>query len=123
MCSCCGNDEYSKDAFKEVGKIMSLLFENSELVPSDIAAGLIMLHLKNQAEADSSALRAKSPVAVLSNEPATLIDELEISVALPPPDPWNSPQFVAHFMRYVFFPIIIIILIHILYFSLLFCLY
>ncbi|CAG7837277.1 unnamed protein product [Allacma fusca] len=101
LCSCTGNDEFSRDAFKEVGKIMSYLVEDVDFVPSDLAAGLIILHLKTQAEA--SALRnisydkERNGDSVITQEP--FMDDIENSVSTPS-DKWNSPQYIAHFMKF-----------------------
>lgn len=99
---------------------MSFLFDEVDLVPSDIAAGLVILHLKNQLEAES-ALRevvvpkesnddltadisspnhrnwnaSQSPIRSQPQQTLTL----ELSVVVPN-DPWNTPQIITHFMKY-----------------------
>ena len=139
MCSCMGNDEMSRDAFKELGskslndlninyyciskykllvdyllfsEIMSLLFEDINLVPSDLAAGLIILNLKSKAEAERRNLEGirvegdsddTEPFPVTSEPNYTQNYKFNMSVAssiVVLNDPWNTPQRVSHFMKY-----------------------
>ncbi len=43
LCCCVGCDEQSKNAFKDIAEIMANFFQGLDLVPTDIAAGLILL--------------------------------------------------------------------------------
>ena len=81
-----------------------------DLVPSDLAAGLIILHLKSQAESNtkeverikdlstspSSAIVASEPS---SSSPSNIMEELERTVEIPT-DVWNSMDYIAHFMKF-----------------------
>ena len=82
-------------------ELMSYLVGDIDLVPSDLAAGLIILHLKSQAESNTKEFeRAKdSSPAVVSSEPPRIIDELERTVQIPT-DIWNSQEYIAHFMKF-----------------------
>ena len=49
LCSCFGGDEVHRHAFKDVGKLLACVFEDDmDLVPTDIAAGLIIINLMVQ---------------------------------------------------------------------------
>ncbi|XP_071960319.1 diacylglycerol lipase-beta-like [Antedon mediterranea] len=43
LCCCAGNDENSQDAFSDVSALMATFFKDLDIVPSDIAAGLVLL--------------------------------------------------------------------------------
>jgi hypothetical protein len=105
--------------FLKPSEIMSFLFDEVDLVPSDIAAGLVILHVKNQMEAELALHRVTTqneddPTADISSphyqngntsqnshSPIKLQPQLafELSVVVPN-DPWNTPQIIAHFMKY-----------------------
>jgi len=50
-------DESTILAFQDISKILSSVFHDSQLVPSDIVSGLIALHYKNKQEKESGSIR------------------------------------------------------------------
>lgn len=104
MCSCIGIDETHRRAFRDIGKIMGYLFEE-DLVPSDLAAGLIVLNLKKSG-ALANIPPAVSPggsedheddVVCSSPKGKNFLEESSYEVVS---DRWHSPQLIAHFMKY-----------------------
>lgn len=45
-----GSDEYGHEAFQQVAALFSALFRNTDLVPSDILAGCVLLRVKQKRE-------------------------------------------------------------------------
>lgn len=82
-------------------EIMSLLFADLDLVPSDIAAGLIVLNLKAQGVAQRRTLVRVDNEAEsnenLHHDGQTNFRLASISVQS---DPWNTPHRISHFMKY-----------------------
>ncbi len=91
---------------------MSLLFEDINLVPSDLAAGLIILNLKGQAEAEGRTLQGltveinngeseRYPITNEINYKQTLQFGMSVASSVSVHnDPCNSPQRISHFMKY-----------------------
>ncbi|XP_023932665.1 sn1-specific diacylglycerol lipase beta [Lingula anatina] len=50
LCCCVGCDENSREAFTEIGNLFSGFFQNIDLVPTDIAAGLVLLQMQQEQE-------------------------------------------------------------------------
>ncbi|KAF6280571.1 diacylglycerol lipase beta [Rhinolophus ferrumequinum] len=44
LCCCIGNDDHTRVAFSSTAELFSTYFSDTDLVPSDIAAGLTLLH-------------------------------------------------------------------------------
>lgn len=102
MCSCIGIDETHRRAFRDIGKIMGYLFEE-DLVPSDLAAGLIVLNLKKNAalqiqnRGNPEIEDGESPVCGLPPKSKNFLEESSYECDS---DRWHSPAIVAHFMKY-----------------------
>lgn len=78
---------------------MAFVFdEEIDLVPTDIAAGLIVINLKAQAEANELKITGQGPSS--SSREHVFLEESEVVAPLPPPSDWNSPNSVYHFMKY-----------------------
>ncbi|EFX76477.1 hypothetical protein DAPPUDRAFT_306186 [Daphnia pulex] len=60
-CSCCDNASVN-DAFGDVAEVLTTLFHDLDLVPSDIAAGLLLLHLRTKRGREELRLRRMSQV-------------------------------------------------------------
>ncbi|XP_048223334.1 diacylglycerol lipase-beta isoform X1 [Perognathus longimembris pacificus] len=77
LCCCVGKDDHTRVAFSSTAELFSTYFSDTDLVPSDIAAGLALLH---QQQDNISSLQepqeATSPTQGLSQE-ADLDAELE----------------------------------------------
>ncbi|XP_046448702.1 diacylglycerol lipase-beta-like isoform X2 [Daphnia pulex] len=69
-CSCCssaccsrsGDNASVNDAFGDVAEVLTTLFHDLDLVPSDIAAGLLLLHLRTKRGREELRLRRMSQV-------------------------------------------------------------
>lgn len=48
----CSSDENTVEAFKEIASLLSKVFHDADLVPSDIVAGLLLMHYKHTKERD-----------------------------------------------------------------------
>ncbi|CAL8110760.1 unnamed protein product [Orchesella dallaii] len=99
MCSCIGIDETHRRAFRDIGKIVGYLFEDIDLVASDLAAGLVLLNLKNNAALNSLQRSSPGQDAPISGSPKTK-NFLEESSYEFETDRWHSPGVVAHVMKY-----------------------
>ncbi|KAE8579419.1 hypothetical protein XENTR_v10024035 [Xenopus tropicalis] len=64
LCCCIGKDNENRVAFSSIAKLLSSYFSDTDLVPSDIAAGLTLLH-QEQDKVDLS----RDPEEVLCHSP------------------------------------------------------
>jgi sn1-specific diacylglycerol lipase len=93
-------------------EIMSMLFEDVDLVPSDLAAGLFILNLKSKAEAERRNLEGvvvdgggdevdSFSVTNAENYKQNLKFNISVSSSVGIlNDPWNTPQIISHFMKF-----------------------
>ncbi|XP_062035932.1 diacylglycerol lipase-beta isoform X1 [Lepus europaeus] len=77
LCCCIGTDDHTRGAFTSTAELFSTYFSDTDLVPSDIAAGLALLHqqqdnISNNLEPDDVASRSPEP-----SQEADLDEELE----------------------------------------------
>lgn len=80
---------------QDVGKIMAYVFDQEiDLVPTDIAAGLIVINLKAQAEASELKGRRGGGPSKSFLDSSGSSDVAQIT------SNWNSPMTVTHFMKY-----------------------
>lgn len=107
MCSCIGVDETHRRAFRDIGKIMGYLFEDVDLVPSDLAAGLVVLNLKNNGMLNSMQRSAATRdregdgnVGELVVDPPKAKNFLEESSYECETDRWHAPSLISHIMKY-----------------------
>lgn len=59
-CSRSGDNASINDAFSDVAEVLTTLFHDLDLVPSDIAAGLLLLHLRTKRGREEVRLRRMS---------------------------------------------------------------
>ncbi|KAI9563691.1 hypothetical protein GHT06_011155 [Daphnia sinensis] len=96
-CACCsrsGDNTSVNDAFSDVAEVLTTLFHDLDLVPSDIAAGLLLLHLRTKRGREEVRLRRMS-------------NQIRRPITEPPPVmrsheayDWMNP-FTAHvYMKY-----------------------
>lgn len=62
LCCCVGHDDHVRGAFTSTGELLSTFFSDTDLVPSDIAAGLALLHQQQDSLRDR-----QGPVEVISH--------------------------------------------------------
>ncbi|XP_066520546.1 diacylglycerol lipase-beta [Hoplias malabaricus] len=85
LCCCLPQDDNKRAAFSSIAQLVSGFFSDTDLVPSDIAAGLALLHQ----EQDKMEL-CKDPDDVISHSPSSPIrEDLEIEL-----------EKAAHFMKF-----------------------
>jgi len=82
---------------------MGFLFDDVDLVGSDLAAGLIILHMKTQAELAKKASNVEQEAFLEEPSPSTRF--LQDSGGLftaggSSHDYWNSPECISHFMKW-----------------------
>ncbi len=65
LCCCVGCDEQSKNAFKDIAEIMANFFQGLDLVPTDIAAGLILLGKEGDIYFKGDFMNLKIEIAIL----------------------------------------------------------
>ncbi|XP_020029481.2 diacylglycerol lipase-beta isoform X1 [Castor canadensis] len=64
LCCCVGNDDHTRVAFSSTAELFSTYFSDTDLVPSDIAAGLALLHQQQDNISNS-----QDPHEVISHSP------------------------------------------------------
>lgn len=85
LCCCIGNDNDNRVAFSSIAELLSNYFSDTDLVPSDIAAGLTLLH-QEQDKVEQS----RDPDEVLSGtSPDLRREELELEL-----------EKAAHYMQF-----------------------
>lgn len=123
LCCCVGTDEQSTDAFSGIAKLFSNFFQGVDLVPTDIAAGLILVHREQERKASQL-----SSVSIETNRPSsssyetfsanTSSHDIERPVtevvhsraspelrtvsdsSLPTPKPWMTTDLMHHYMKF-----------------------
>ncbi|XP_033123784.1 sn1-specific diacylglycerol lipase beta-like [Anneissia japonica] len=76
LCCCAGSDENSQDAFADVSALMAVFFKNLDIVPSDIAAGLVLL----QYDQERHIRRGERPHIPKRNIPTIVPTEVPLEV-------------------------------------------
>lgn len=64
LCCCVGNDDHTRVAFSSTAELFSTYFSDTDLVPSDIAAGLTLLH-----QQQDNIRNGQEPDEVISHSP------------------------------------------------------
>ncbi|XP_053327193.1 diacylglycerol lipase-beta [Spea bombifrons] len=85
LCCCAGNDNDNRVAFSSIAELLSSFFSDTDLVPSDIAAGLTLLHQ----EQDKVELSRDPDEVVCSSPPHSGGEELEVEL-----------EKAAHYMKF-----------------------
>ncbi|KAM8961006.1 diacylglycerol lipase-beta isoform 2-T2 [Pelodytes ibericus] len=85
LCCCIGNDNDNRVAFSSIAELFSTYFSDTDLVPSDIAAGLTLLHQ----EQDKVELSRDPEEVVCSSPPHSGAEELEVEL-----------EKAAHYMQF-----------------------
>ncbi|KAG8222887.1 hypothetical protein J437_LFUL003532, partial [Ladona fulva] len=62
LCSWAGDKDGSREAFREVSELFSSLLRGSKLVPSDIAAGLVLLRIREKKERREQRLQEQEEI-------------------------------------------------------------
>ncbi|XP_024432619.2 diacylglycerol lipase-beta [Desmodus rotundus] len=66
LCCCIGKDDHTRVAFSSTAELLSTCFSDTDLVPSDIAAGLSLLH-----QQQDSIRNNQEPKEVISHSPGS----------------------------------------------------
>ncbi|KAM4716283.1 diacylglycerol lipase-beta [Anableps anableps] len=70
LCCCLPQDESHRAAFSSISQLLSDFFSDTDLVPSDIAAGLALLH-----QEQDKMERSRDPEEIVSHSPSSPIDQ------------------------------------------------
>ncbi|XP_005923854.1 diacylglycerol lipase-beta isoform X1 [Haplochromis burtoni] len=70
LCCCLPQDESSRAAFSSISQLFSSFFSDTDLVPSDIAAGLALLH-----QEQDKMERSRDPDVVVPHSPSSPVGE------------------------------------------------
>ncbi|KAF8776834.1 diacylglycerol lipase-beta-like [Argiope bruennichi] len=109
FCCCCNQDEQSKNAYSDISKLFTYWFEDVDLVPSDIAAGLILLQQKQATESGNrvSTSQHSENFSVQSPDSLTSTGAVQGSIIsspgvfTPPANQfWMTPELACHFMKF-----------------------
>ncbi|XP_056912325.1 diacylglycerol lipase-beta isoform X1 [Takifugu flavidus] len=85
LCCCLPQDESQRAAFSSIAQLFSKFFSDTDLVPSDIAAGLALLH-QDQDKME----RSRDPETIVEHSPSSPIEE-DLEVEL---------EKAAHYMQF-----------------------
>ncbi|XP_004705965.1 diacylglycerol lipase-beta [Echinops telfairi] len=77
LCCCVGEDEHTRAAFSSTAELLSTYFSDTDLVPSDIAAGLTLLHQQQDTIGNTQEPNEVVSHAPGSSQEADLDAELE----------------------------------------------
>ncbi len=98
---CGSGDELHRRAFQDVGKIMSFVFdEDIDLVPTDIATGLILINLKSVASRGVEGYLSKKPIIQEDVVEMSGTSSCAVMTPILSPSHHHSPSTVFHFMKY-----------------------
>ncbi|XP_060599676.1 diacylglycerol lipase-beta-like isoform X2 [Ruditapes philippinarum] len=118
LCCCVGCDEQSTNAFSGIAEIFSNFFQGVDLVPTDVACGLILVHREQEREANTlMSIRIEAPQRSISqsgmshNEQQYMQRPLSASSStsalpstgdpgIPTPKPWMTVEMLAHYMKF-----------------------
>ncbi|ESO88978.1 hypothetical protein LOTGIDRAFT_106374 [Lottia gigantea] len=89
MCCCIANTQQNRDAFTEISKLMADFFLDVDLVPTDIAAGLILIQ-KIQMKAENH----DHPNGITTTTPPATAS------TIPTRQPWMTIKLMAHYMNF-----------------------
>ncbi|XP_054913434.1 diacylglycerol lipase-beta [Poeciliopsis prolifica] len=70
LCCCLPQDESHRAAFSSISQLLSNFFSDTDLVPSDIAAGLALLH-----QEQDKMERSRDPEDIITHSPSSPIDQ------------------------------------------------
>uniref|UniRef100_A0A3B5KZK0 Diacylglycerol lipase-beta n=1 Tax=Xiphophorus couchianus TaxID=32473 RepID=A0A3B5KZK0_9TELE len=70
LCCCLPQDESHRAAFSSISQLLSDFFSDTDLVPSDIAAGLALLH-----QEQDKMERSRDPEDIVTHSPSSPIDQ------------------------------------------------
>lgn len=112
---CCCTDvnpkEHSKNAYSEIAQLFSSYFQDVDLVPSDVVAGLILLHEKQMAERVSRTSTSQHSETFSAQSPDSLTSTGAVQgsiisspdVFTPPAQQfWMTMEMACHFMKYAY---------------------
>jgi sn1-specific diacylglycerol lipase len=86
------SDEHGHEAFQQVAALLSALFRSTDLVPSDILAGCVLLRVKQKRET-----REMRRIQMLSDDEPKYSTDLNRIFALAPR--WMNLENARHFLR------------------------
>ncbi|KAL4240297.1 hypothetical protein ACF0H5_001090 [Mactra antiquata] len=118
LCCCVGCDEQSTNAFSGIAEIFSNFFHGVDLVPTDIACGLILVHREQQKEKNRLMSVKIEPVRRQNSTGSTrsydgqqslqasssisgaVSDSILDTSSMPIPQPWMNIELMCHFMKF-----------------------
>lgn len=91
---CLRSDEYGKEAFMQVASLLSALFRSTDLVPSDIIAGAILMRVRQKRETrEMRRIRMLNP----DDGPRYMTDTSRLFATSPP---WMTIPNARHMLRF-----------------------
>ncbi|KAK6187867.1 hypothetical protein SNE40_005799 [Patella caerulea] len=94
ICCCVANNQENRDAFIEISKLVADFFVDVDLVPTDIAAGLILVK-KQQAWSASQLISV-----VIDSPSSSNLQPQNTSRRIQPPKPWMTIKLMRHYMTF-----------------------
>ncbi|XP_026465455.1 sn1-specific diacylglycerol lipase beta-like [Ctenocephalides felis] len=92
-CCCMRSDELGNEAFQQIAALLSTLFRGTDLVPSDVLAGCVLLRVRQKRDT-----RERRRLQMLAEEePQYTTDMLRIFSTCPS---WMNMHMAKHFMRF-----------------------
>lgn len=90
---CLRKDEFGQEAFTQVAALLSALFRGTDLVPSDVIAGCILLRVRQKRET-----REMRRIRMLNDDGPRYSTDLSRVFATSPP--WMTLKNAHHFLRF-----------------------
>ncbi|XP_076332276.1 diacylglycerol lipase-beta-like isoform X2 [Tachypleus tridentatus] len=97
LCCCCaGLDENSQHAYSDIASLFASLFEDVDLVPSDIVVGLVLLHTKQFQKLQAASLTRDQPNTDITTGPCSSV----ITNTPTQEQEWMTIETACHFMKF-----------------------
>ncbi|BFZ06737.1 hypothetical protein BsWGS_09776 [Bradybaena similaris] len=95
LCCCIACNPDTKQAFIDVSKVVAAFFKDIDLVPTDVAAGLVLVQ-KQQLDSDSQLASVVTTGSSAAGQPIIVRPDN----AVPEPKPWMTIPNMLHYMKY-----------------------
>ncbi|XP_022255756.1 sn1-specific diacylglycerol lipase beta-like isoform X2 [Limulus polyphemus] len=105
LCCCCaGLDEHSQHAYTDIASLFASLFEDVDLVPSDIVVGLVLLHTKQFQALQAASLTCDQPDTATPSSSSMVITAGSCSSVITKvptqEQEWMTINIACHFMKF-----------------------
>ncbi|XP_046382203.2 diacylglycerol lipase-beta-like isoform X4 [Haliotis rufescens] len=101
LCCCVAFKQDNRDAFTDVSKLVADFFQDVDLVPTDIAAGLILIQHQQMCRGrELMSVRVEGTAGQSQPDGPRPAISVMSSANCPVPESWMTVKMMSHFMRY-----------------------